>query len=387
MPTNRLLRFGPHATSAEECTSWTHSTLSLANILLGDAPSNTVEWVITYTPLRIVWAGPEAVWVFFVLGGFVLARPYLATRRLEAGRYHLRRFLRLYLPVLASFVLAAGLRLVPREPAATQSWWIAGHVPAAGIKDSIRTMSLLFGDNITLDLVWWSLQWEVWFSNLLPVVVVIVHRARRHGAILVATFEIISAVGRIVADNSTGRSVHLMKAPLYLSMFGVGAALVLLEEPIRRRLALLSTTTAAAFIALAITSLTLPATIEALTRPAGVIHAVGLFVSGASGVVGAAACVVAALALPLAVRALEWRPIHWLGTRSFSLYLVHDPIIATIVLGFGLSMATWWSVPLGIVIALIVAAGFYRVVEAPVLSLLRRIPANRSAPGLPAQAR
>lgn len=350
---------------------------SFANIVNGAAPTSTAQWLVTYTPLRIVWAGPEAVWVFFVLSGFVLVRPYLGDRKLDTGRYYLRRFVRLYVPVFASYLFARALRIVAREPDPAYTWWIAGHVPAVGIRDSVRTMSLLFGNNITLNLVWWSLQWEVWFSILLPVVVIVVRRARRHGVLLVVFFATASAAGRIISDDSTWYSMRLMKAPLYLSMFGVGAALTLLEEPIRRRLATVRVVGAAVFVLGAVTLLTMPAAIEALIPSAGPGHSLGLFASGAIGVMGAAACVVVALAIPSVVRALTVRPIHWVGTRSFSLYLVHDPIIAAIVFGFGLSSVTWWSFPLGIVLSLVVAAGFYRIVEAPVLSLLRRMPRNR----------
>lgn len=355
---------------------------SFAGIVVGASPSGVLQWLLTYTPLRIVWAGPEAVWVFFVLSGFVLVRPYVSERRLDTGRYYLRRFVRLYVPVFASYVFAMALRVVPREPDPTHTWWIAGHVPAAGIKDSVRTMTLLVGNNITLDLVWWSLQWEVWFSILLPLVVIVVRRARRHGALLVVFFVAASAAGRIVADHQTWYSVRLMKAPFYLSMFGVGAALTLLEDPIRRRLAHLGVVGTAVFVSGSITLLTMPAAVEALTRSDGPGHTAGLFVSGAIGVSGAAGCLIAALALPAVVRTLTWKPIHWLGVRSFSLYLIHDPIIATIVFAFGLSAATWWSFPLGILVSVVVAAVFYKVVESPTLGLLRRIPRNRSAPTL-----
>lgn len=355
---------------------------SFAGIVAGAPPSGATQWLLTYTPLRIVWAGPEAVWVFFVLSGFVLVRPYISERRLDTPRYYLRRFVRLYLPVFASYVFARALRIIPREPDPLYNWWAAGHVPAVGIKDSVRTMSLVFGNNITLNLVWWSLQWEVWFSILLPAVVILVRRARRHGALLVIFFVAASAAGRVVSDNSTWQSVRLMKAPFYLSMFGVGAALTLLEDPIRRRFGKVGVAGAAAFVLGSITFLTMPAAVEAITRSDGPVHTAGLIASGTLGVTGAAGCVVAALTLPAVVRALTWWPIHWLGVRSFSLYLTHEPIIAAIVFAFGLSTVTWWAFPLGIVVSIVVAAGFYKVVEAPTLALLRRIPRNRPTPTL-----
>ena len=39
------------------------------------APMTGWAWWMTYTPLHLFWAGTEAVYLFFVLSGFVLARP------------------------------------------------------------------------------------------------------------------------------------------------------------------------------------------------------------------------------------------------------------------------------------------------------------------------
>ena len=42
--------------------------------------SSRFEIVMTYTPLHLLWAGGEAVFVFFVLSGYVLAHTDLSTR-------------------------------------------------------------------------------------------------------------------------------------------------------------------------------------------------------------------------------------------------------------------------------------------------------------------
>jgi peptidoglycan/LPS O-acetylase OafA/YrhL len=84
---------------------------------------------------------------------------------------------------------------------------------------------------------------------------------------------------------------------------------------------------------------------------------------------------------PLDGRLAAFRPLHWLGwagTISYSLYLVHVPIVSkTRNLGFAIfspsgSGAGW--VPLAAcVAALTFAAVFYRLVEAPLERLRRRI--------------
>src|SRR5271154_1701910 len=72
------------------------------------------SWWLTYTPLHLVWAGSEAVVVFFVLSGFVLVR---AAERpgFRWRAYYPSRMLRLYLPVWAALVLGFVLyEAVPR---------------------------------------------------------------------------------------------------------------------------------------------------------------------------------------------------------------------------------------------------------------------------------
>lgn len=82
-------------------------------------------WWLTHTPLYLAWAGPQAVFLFFLLSGFVLALP--ATDRAVRWRaYYPQRLIPLYLPVCGSLVFAGAFAaLVPREPAPRLSDWYA----------------------------------------------------------------------------------------------------------------------------------------------------------------------------------------------------------------------------------------------------------------------
>jgi len=88
----------------------------------GSAPSAAASsatwspvWWLYRTPLRALWAGPEAVLIFFVISGFVLCLPLARSPVRQWATYYLRRFCRLYLPVWGAVgfaVLGAGLALV-----------------------------------------------------------------------------------------------------------------------------------------------------------------------------------------------------------------------------------------------------------------------------------
>jgi peptidoglycan/LPS O-acetylase OafA/YrhL len=71
------------------------------------------------------------------------------------------------------------------------------------------------------------------------------------------------------------------------------------------------------------------------------------------------------------------RPLAWLGSISYSLYLTHIVFGAGfLVLGQALHLPAWFSYPLVIAataFSIVTAAGFHRVVEAPALRLASRI--------------
>ena len=74
-----------------------------------------VVWWVTFTPFHILWAGSEAVAVFFVLSGFVLTRAAAGTS-FSWRAYYPSRLLRLYLPVAGALVFALVTILVfPRK--------------------------------------------------------------------------------------------------------------------------------------------------------------------------------------------------------------------------------------------------------------------------------
>ena len=86
----------------------------------------------------------------------------------------------------------------------------------------------------------------------------------------------------------------------------------------------------------------------------------------------AAALLVALLATWRPVqRTTEGRIAQWLGSRSFTLYLVHEPVTVTVALlltarGYG---SVGWVSLLALPLSLLVTAGFYRLVERPSLLL------------------
>lgn len=61
---------------------------------------------LKYTPLSIIYAGHEAVILFFILSGFVLSLPYLNDKKQSYSTFLIKRLCRLYIPCIISVLLA-----------------------------------------------------------------------------------------------------------------------------------------------------------------------------------------------------------------------------------------------------------------------------------------
>lgn len=327
----------------------------------GQTPSGVrvddASWWLTHTPLYALWAGPQAVYLFFVLSGFVLTLPALAGG-VRWRAYYPQRLLRLYLPVWGSLLLAVVLAAaVPREPRPALSGWYDAHIPVQGAGAVLRDALLIFGtDWINSPL--WSLRWEVLFSLLLPLYLLAALRLRRLWALKALLLLVMVAVGdRAFVDEL-----------VHLPMFGLGVLLAVEGDRVAAAAARLAGTRARLVLltGLCVALLTVEAGLLLVGLEWGPVRAAALVLT----VVGACLAVVLALHSPGARRILGAPWVQWVGVRSFSLYLVHEPIAVT-------SGVLWPQLPmpgrLGIVllVSLLVAHGFHRVVEVPAQRLSR----------------
>jgi peptidoglycan/LPS O-acetylase OafA/YrhL len=341
------------------------TSATLAEPYRGGRASGWASWV-TYTPAHLLWAGAEAVLVFFVLSGYVLTLPALAPDRPSWRSYYAQRLPRLYLPVWGSLVLAVVLaHVVSRSDVAGASWWLNRHndVPRRAVAESA---ALVTEPSFSLNGPLWSLRWEVLFSVLLPVFVglALATRRRRPG---VAALAGITALLGLVACGALLDSRALM----YLPVFGVG---VLLAANRERGAALAERVSPPAYVVIAVGCAFLLTAYWCLLglregHSSRALLAVGLPLE----VVGAALVMLLFAHWRPAVRLGEAPVTQWLGKRSFSLYLVHEPIVvatAFLLRGRG---GTPLVAGLAIPAALLAAAAFYLAVERPSHQLARRI--------------
>ncbi|MFC7480349.1 acyltransferase family protein [Luedemannella flava] len=154
-----------------------HALLTQPSLYAANARGGAAAWWLTYTPLHLVWAGREAVFLFFVLSGFVLTLPFL--RDGVPGQwvaYFPRRFVRLCVPLAAAVLVSAAIAwLVPRVVTDGASGWLNQHAGPASIVDTL-TLARAMPLNSAL----WSLRWEIAFSCLLPLFLSVALMGRRY---------------------------------------------------------------------------------------------------------------------------------------------------------------------------------------------------------------
>jgi peptidoglycan/LPS O-acetylase OafA/YrhL len=384
--------------------SMTAPSVSAAYQSSADVALFSTGWWVTLSPLKILFAGPEFVLVFFVLSGFVLVlsplRRWPWTRRgtpppggeaaaagpgagaaagpgTEAAAqphgydwlaYYPRRIIRLAIPVIVSVALAAAwILLVPRTGAGG-AWMAKQGSPDLGIGNLLREASILgYTGRPDVNPPLWSLAWEMWFSLLLPVGVIFAVATRRWTLAWVALLLATSTTGYLLGSEPL----------MYLPAFGLGALLAANYETLQVRSARLTRSRAGTTV-WALIAVLGPVLLVSywLFRP--VLTEPWNAITLAMRVPGAALIVATVALWPPVQRMLGGRLLAWLGAISFSLYLVHFPIVVTFGQLFG--PAHWWagalvSVPLSVLLA----QAMYRWVELPAQSLAHRAGAAFSA--------
>ena len=316
-------------------------------------------WWAAYSPLHLVLFGLEPVYIFFVLSGFVLVLPLLDRRSVDWTGFWLARLVRLYVPAWASLVLAAVLfLLVPRTSLPGRSTWLNGAGQSPGMSQYGVDATLLSGGvNGPL----WSLRYEVLFSLLVPVYLLLFVKVRGRTAVKLALI-----VGAVLF-GAAGGPLHpaVYRTSEFMAMFAVGVMMAAERERVTAWMQRRSRGQTVALAALALIALGAPTwTLPRISPPLEVVS-----------LAGAALLVTVFLGSHVAAVA-EHRTVQWAGRRSFSLYVVHMPVVVAVSELFvhpRPGVLHLVVVPL----ALLTAEVFYRLVEKPSQHLGRNLGRNR----------
>lgn len=351
--------------------------------------SPRVTYFLDRSPLRLLFAGHQAVILFFLLSGFVLTLPYKKKGSLNYGPFLVKRVCRIYLPYLGALAFAIFCDRQFPAHRSFNNYWI-DWTWSAPITTHLVVQHILFLGNYDwsqFNTAFWSLIYEMRISLVFPFIAIAVLRFRTRWLLLCAAvlslsfYPLAILFSSVLHLSSHDAAVNSTLTLHYAAFFIIGSVMARHLHAINRWYTGLGTLQAAA-IALVSLALYGFSNASSLTRHFSI--PANLFDWGV--VAGAAMLIVFAMASRPFHSFLTHRTIHHLGQISYSLYLIHATIL------FALIHTLFGHVPMSVLLLIyltltfIVTEIFYRLIERPTMLLGRRLTAPRKGTNHPAPA-
>lgn len=320
---------------------------------------------IRMSPLRFLWSGQQAVILFFVLSGFVLALPFLKSNGLglSYNKFILKRVCRIYIPYLAAIVVGIVARWSFYKNEIAEAW--TSNLDGTVILQHL----LLIGsfDGNAIDPVVWSLVHEMRISLLFPLIMLFVIRRSWITSLCTGALLSVTAVAIQYSSNFSHSANHtnFIDTSHYVMMFIVGALLA------KYRIQLLD------FYRRTPTGLKLGVFAAALLcyAYANVFHrfgGVGHYIADYLVSLGGAVFIFSALGSKRLSRVLTIKPLVFVGKISYSLYLYHLIVLLSVSSYYSNQSPVFiWIV--SIVLAFTLSTIGYYLVERPSINLSKRI--------------
>jgi peptidoglycan/LPS O-acetylase OafA/YrhL len=346
-------------------------------------PDNVIHLLIR-TPLRVLVAGHQAVILFFFLSGFVLTLPYQKRNRLNYGPFLLKRICRIYLPYLAALAFAVLCdRYLP--PLASGNYWI-NFTWSEPVTSHLVIQHILFLGNYDwaqFNTAFWSLVYEMRISLVFPFIALAVLRLRSVWLIVLAvalsaiTFPLVDLFSNVWHLCTPDAALNSMLTLHYAAFFIIGSLLAKHLSAINRWYSRLSVVQITA-IALVSFGLYCFGDASSLFQRFSIPQDLFDWLVA----VGAVMAIIFAINNRIFHGFLTSRSIHYLGERSFSLYLIHGTILFTLIHTLMGRLRLDLLLPLYLTATLLVTEIFYRLIERPTMLLGRRL-TSPAKPRLP----
>ena len=334
--------------------------------------------------LRVLVNGHASVILFFVLSGYVLSIPFLRGNAPPYFSYVAKRICRIYIPFAISILLAVILFSLSTPPAAglvsewfQQEWSREPLTLETVIKHLIMTG---VEDEMWLNGVMWSLVVELRISIIFPILIYLsgFHRLSIFMAILIycltAAIIILYDMPMQTADSLAGTFIITLR---FVPFFMAGIFLVKYHEEIKARLFQLSKLQISMFIIFILSVYCMPTAIynhkniaylSAIVSPEMLNN---ILKFSADILIGLASCIAIVLLRNYGDRLAFFNSaaMRWLGTISYSLYLIHFPLtflLFSLLIGH---LSYGWVCLIVIAASIIVASIFYIAVEKPAIRL------------------
>jgi peptidoglycan/LPS O-acetylase OafA/YrhL len=294
----------------------------------------------------------KAVWLFFVLSGFVLQIMIRKSKRPTIRGVLASRWIRLYVP--SAIALGIGFLMASMAPPPSpQSFWIGVHPENLAALDIALQFTLLSGSFTVGPL--WTITWELLYSLL--ILPLLIRNSLPPSWGLVIFFAVLSGFGRAIE----------IPALEFLPMFLVGAVLQSILFRADEKTDVSRSQLKASLL------------LFGAVLAVGLNYVLGLLIFGLNSWVYGVDVTLTLLAVAILIelslmksvlrKILASKPLFELGKISFSLYLIHAPLI---LLGYYLFDGSVVTTALAATLSIPAAYVFYLLIEQPSHKLARR---------------
>ena len=267
---------------------------------------------------RLLWRGYLGVEVFFVLSGFCLAYPMFSRAdRPDDWKLYARKRAQRILPAYWAALLLFGLVSFGIHHYHVQPFASSGFLVLPSVRQFLYAFFLI---GVWFNTSFWTLTVEARWYILFPFLMKI-HR-RFKGTGLLAVTCCVSLVYALIQRRSGGAKLDFLVGPLplFLPLFALGinsAHWITRKDALAQRLLSPGLCRCGLLCSVVLTLLVIPADATETTSYTRIV--LGGFL--------ALFLLLTALRDPLGQRILAWKPLAGVGAISYSLYLIHYPLI------------------------------------------------------------
>lgn len=321
-----------------------------------------VEW----SPLRFLFAGHQAVIMFFVLSGFALTVMIRSMKDYSYIKYSLARIIRLWIPYAASIIFTyIVVSILVRNGHYWQNGWMGIAPSVITTSDVVKNLTMLGEFNpYSVNPPIWTLVQEMRISFLFPIVLML---ASRFGPKAVFGSYVLSVACCIIFYNDMYADMAKIKDSLiftlsFLSPFTIGCCIAINIKKISDTVGNLSTRMAWIIFIMSylIYSYSFNRTWSASARLAG-----DILISLSSAII---------ICLSTKVKQGNFLRVgEYLGRISFSLYLTHISVLTVLTVMMIGKINNWPILLLMAPLSIILAHLFTKTIDSLSIRLSRLI--------------
>lgn len=339
-----------------------HSLTMTALFATGTIYGDLFNKFVLNSPLKIFFSAHQAVVLFFILSGFVLALPYIKGKQQSYSSYLIRRICRIYIPYIFAVLFGISMR------------YLFSHGGIAGLWNDEITWGVIFNHLFLIGMfsqdsfnpVIWSLVHEMRISIIFPFLMILVLRWNWK-----------AVLGFGIGCSLIGITLHYFMQAVdprtnffdslhYILMFISGALLAKHGSHFIEKYK-----SSSLFMQVSITLIGLVSYTYSISIGSRILKnsLLAMYLSDWITTIGGIILILVAIAGKNASKFLLKGPVLFIGKISFSVYLYHLVVfltLASLLQGKVGSLILWI---IGMVISFIIATVAYFYIEKPSIFL------------------